>query len=144
MNATIAIRKGPRRAFVEAMVNFYVQYLGIENSRYNLYVTTKTGHRAHTGSHGMSAHDDKTIYIFLDSRLTIGRLMLTLAHEMVHAYQIAKGLLFYHELDGIEFILWRGKLMIDVDYYDRPWEKQAYARQVELVKALETGHQFSR
>ena len=52
--------------------------------------------------------------------------MNTLAHEMVHVRQLAKGLL--RAKNGKKW--WRGKLYSNrVKYTDMPWEQDALARQ---------------
>ena len=61
---------------------------------------------------------------------------VTLAHEMVHVRQLAKGIL--RAEDGKRY--WKGKLYSNrTKYLDQPWELDALARQdIVFRRALET------
>jgi hypothetical protein len=61
-------------------------------------------------------------------------MLSTLAHEMVHVKQYRKGILRHTRNDN--FMRW-GKEVIDlreVDYFELPWEKEAYAGEEELIE----------
>jgi hypothetical protein len=53
---------------------------------------------------------------------------VTLAHELTHVAQFAKGILQI-TAKGLK---WKGQLHSKTQYLDQPWEIQAYARQ-EIV-----------
>jgi hypothetical protein len=131
------IRKGNKRAFIDAMVGFYIKHLKLESSKYSLTVMIKADQLKETGGNGVTAHVGKEIVICLDSRLSVAQLMLTVAHEMVHVKQIAKGLLTYQVIGDTEQVKWRGKDANDLPYLQRPWELQAFAQQEILVRTLE-------
>jgi hypothetical protein len=61
----------------------------------------------------------------------------TLAHEMVHVRQLAKGMLKYLPNESK---IWMGKRYTKkTKYLDQPWELDAFARQeIILRKAIET------
>ena len=63
-------------------------------------------------------------------------MLLTLAHEMVHAKQYVRGQ-YRGEWarNGRMKKLWLGK-PYSVEYMKRPWEIEAFGRQTELVGAL--------
>jgi len=77
--------------------------------------------------------DDYVIYIEIarhDSRgkIPTDLLLINVAHELIHAKQIATG-----KLMDVGFTKnrspkwkWHGKTLVDIDYNDRPWEKEAY------------------
>lgn len=47
----------------------------------------------------------------------------TLRHELIHVLQIIRGDLCY---SSDKDICWKGKNCAEMDYYDRPWEKEAF------------------
>lgn len=59
--------------------------------------------------------------------------MSTLAHEMVHVKQFAR-----NELNP-NMSTWKKKRVIvdDIPYYERPWEKEAFDLQYEMLKKYE-------
>ena len=89
--------------------------------------------------------DDKEVIIKIDSRIgrTEGRdeLIVTIAHEMVHAWQMATGRL-KDTIRGGYKQLWKctdGKYRnYNKTSYDRqPWETEAYAMQDKLAEMYE-------
>ena len=61
--------------------------------------------------------------------MTIKSIGITLAHEMVHVRQMAKGILKIK--NGVNY--WCGKRYTKrTKYLDQPWEQDAFARQ-EIV-----------
>jgi len=81
--------------------------------------------------------DDLMFDIELDRDLSRSNMISTLCHELVHIKQFARGELCF--LEGNE-ILWQDNLynFDDMDYYDYPWEWEAYGREVGLkAKYLE-------
>lgn len=143
MNITIQMRECKKKRFIMAMVRFYVEHLKLSNSRYDLHILLLDNCEDATGSaDGMTGHDDTMIAIALRRGMSIPEMMVTIAHEMIHVNQIAKGQLFFNVYDGLELILWRGNYAGGITYEERPWEKIAYARQFNLVEALSSRLQF--
>lgn len=67
--------------------------------------------------------------VFLSPKLKTSELIQTLAHEMVHIKQYAKGQLRVKNLG----VSWRGKMYKyseDRGYHTRPWEIEAMKREV--------------
>lgn len=60
----------------------------------------------------------------------------TVLHEMVHVKQYAKGELQERYKFGHKQ-LWKGKDCSDVNYWDQPWEVEAYKLQDELYDKFE-------
>ena len=93
--------------------------------------------RQRDGNNGIcSKTDDKEISIAVDSTLELPQILLTLAHEMVHAKQYIRGQ-YRGELsrNGKMKRIWLGK-QYSVEYLKRPWEREAFRRESELVNAL--------
>ena len=67
-----------------------------------------------------------------DSKLRMRRLLETIAHEMVHVKQFAKGEMV--DLARADKIRWCGKMFEEKDsnYYDYPWEIEAHGRECGL------------
>jgi hypothetical protein len=77
--------------------------------------------------------------------LRLRRLLETVAHELVHAKQFARGELY----QGIRMSKnrWQGEwINNDVDYWDLPWEIEAHGREVGLFVrwAEEAGLAYKR
>jgi hypothetical protein len=59
-----------------------------------------------------------------------------LCHEVVHMQQYVSGDLVYDN----NFIIWKGNKMElnSKEYMDRPWEKDAFDRQSQLIRSVES------
>ena len=93
--------------------------------------------RKHDGNNGVASKTgDKEVTIAVDSTLQLPQMLLTLAHEMVHAKQYIRG--HYKakpSRNGKVKRFWLGK-QYSVVYHKRPWEIEAFRREGELVEAL--------
>lgn len=70
----------------------------------------------------------------IDSSMTTVAMLRCLAHECVHIWQYVSGKM--RDTDSISIIKWNGK-KIDrrhTDYFDLPWELEAYSREVGLLE----------
>ena len=79
------------------------------------------------------ARRPKEFTIVLDSNSNIRNLLITLAHEMVHVKQWAKDEMYeYYNSPGL--VRFKGEKMhlADINYWDEPWEIEAYGRQLGL------------
>lgn len=68
----------------------------------------------------------------MDISKTLGRknIISTIAHEMVHIKQLFRGELVMN----LTYSKWNGKSFpINYDYFNAPWEIEAYGREVGLV-----------
>ena len=89
------------------------------------------------GNEGTAIWEDESIRpkeftIALDSTCNIRNFLLTLAHEMVHVKQWAKGEMYeYVEQDMVRFNKTKFNLA-DINYWDYPWEIEAFGRQLGL------------
>jgi hypothetical protein len=121
--------------FIKQTAYFYAKELGIHNSKYNITIMTNPTLKA-DGNNGLCAKTgDREISIALYSRLSMIRLLYTLAHEMVHAKQIARGQYKSEYKRGTFHHYWMGK-RVKAEYLNRPWEREAFSRESILVEVL--------
>jgi hypothetical protein len=129
------IRNKEHRALIESVVLFFEKELKLQKSRYMLEVRTK---------YNMSVTDDcrghvtklgpQYLIMFVDSKLDFERLILTLAHEMVHVKQYAKGQV--KNITGrTQTRYWMGK-KVRKSYYDQPWELEAFSKERILANKI--------
>ena len=71
--------------------------------------------------------------IELDATMSIRNILITLAHEMVHVKQWAKDEM-YEYYNTPNMVRFKGEKMYqnEVDYWDYPWEIEAFGRQLGL------------
>ena len=122
---------------VEKTVKFYAKYLNITSFKYKVYVCLAPKLRQKDGNNGIcSRTGDKEISIAVDSALALPQLLMTLAHEMVHAKQYVRGQ-YRGEMsrNGKMKRIWLGN-PVSVAYLKRPWEREAFRREGELAMAL--------
>ena len=123
--------EGPPRAkkFIESLLPKMIDQLKLTRSRYLLHVMVDP-----------DLEDQGTVVPFLglDTFLVVLKpdrnllnLGVTLAHELTHVAQFAKGTLKVTPKGR----LWRGKFYSNnTAYLDQPWEIQAFARQEIILR----------
>ena len=127
------------RKLVTAATWFYAEKLMgkrlINNLKLNIKL--KRGMFKKDNTEGTAIWEDentrpKEFTIVLDSTCTIRNILITLAHEMVHVKQWAKGEMYeYAEQDMVRFNKTKFNLA-DINYWDYPWEIEAFGRQLGL------------
>lgn len=128
-------RSKNKEKFIKAAAKFYIKLLNLQQSRYTVYIATRPHLKKTDGARGIAAKvDKKEIVIGIDSSLPIAQTLLTLAHEMVHVKQIARGQ-YKSEIakNGRVLRYWCGKKVV-ADYFDRPWEIEAFKREGILLE----------
>ena len=73
--------------------------------------------------------------IELDKKLSIKDMVTALCHEMVHVKQFAKK----EMVDGIKtgVPIWKSKkISLNTNYWDLPWEKEAYRMEKKLANSV--------
>lgn len=130
-------RKADKRALLEAAAKFYAQELKLTNSRYNLTIHTIPGLAKDGKMNGcLSKIADNELMMLLDSRLGLEQMFLTIAHEMVHAKQHAKGQLkICQRRNGSFYWKWLGR-RYNTEYFDCPWEIEAFSRERLLTNKI--------
>lgn len=137
MKITVICKSKAKRGLIESIAQLYIHTLKLENSRYELVISTVTD-LAKTANMrgGIIQIGDKILSIALDSKLNGEKLFETLAHEMVHAKQYAKGqLTTYNKRNGEVGFKWMGKTK-NYKYFDSPWEIEAYSKEKLLTNKI--------
>lgn len=126
MEIEIVTRSVKRKLMLELATKFLRKELKLEKSKYALTVYNAPGLRKREGFNGIcSKMGEREITIIVDGGLGESDLIQCIAHEMVHAKQIAKGQL---QLDKKNRQLWLGQ-RVSKAYHERPWEQEAFARE---------------
>lgn len=135
MEVILDMRKGDRKALIEGCINLFIRELKLQKSKATLFVFSRKNFENETGAAGMVyPYAEGLITMDLDSRMGMDKLIHTIAHEMVHVKQIAKGQLSY---DGKK-IFWKGKRYYPkrMSYYDHPWEIDAWRNEKVLASRV--------
>ena len=74
----------------------------------------------------------KEFTIELDCSAKVRNILTTLAHEMVHIKQWAKGEMYEYAIPGKVRFMKTKYDMNDLDYWDFPWEIEAFGKQLGL------------
>jgi hypothetical protein len=136
MNVYIRSSSKDRAKFLEISINFFKKYLNLDKSKYNLYVFSKQGLRKNDGNLGQVCKYENNLIMLLDNQLSYPKLLQTISHEMVHIKQYAKGQIkTKHTKFGNFSHFWLGK-KVNRMYHKRPWEIEAYSRELELIEAF--------
>jgi hypothetical protein len=123
-----------KRRFIEAILPSMIEQLGLTNSRKAVVVQLESDCEGMGMTVPMDIIDSYVVVI--QPKMSIKDIGLTLAHEMVHVRQMAKGIL--KTVNGTHY--WAGKRYTKrTKYLDQPWEQDAFARQ-EIVfrKAIDS------
>ena len=128
MQYLVEARSAKKKQFVEHLLPSMLKQLGLTRSRKTLLV--RIANECGESNDGMTMPldgiDSYVVVVRPGSLAFIGE---TLAHEMVHVKQMAKGIL--KTKNGVDF--WRGKRYSKrTAYLNRPWEVEAFSKQ-ELI-----------
>jgi len=121
--------RGRTKKFIENILPSMIEQLRLKNSRKVLVIKVSRNDIVEN-------NDGQTCYIpIVDGIMVVlkpqplDRLGITLAHEMVHVKQIAKGVL--KTVKGVSY--WKGqRYSRRVKYLNQPWEVEAFSKQ-ELI-----------
>lgn len=120
-------RSKKKTKFIEAIMPSIIRQLNLNNSRKALVVRLE--HDCDGMGFTMPFDTIDSYIVVIKSTMSIKDIGLTLAHEMVHVRQMARGLL--KTMNGVKY--WRGRRYTKrTKYLDQPWEQDAFARQ-ELI-----------
>jgi hypothetical protein len=122
------VEAGPEtKRFIEAVLPSMLTQLGLNSSRKFLMIKVDRDLRDHGTTVPMTGID--TVLVVLKPKRNRLELGVTLAHELVHVRQLAKGILKITPRGK----KWCGKFYSRrTPYLDQPWEQEAFARQ-EIV-----------
>ena len=127
------------RKLVTAATWFYAEKLMGKRLINNLEINIKLkrGLYKEDNTEGTAIWEDesyrpKEFTIELDCGVKIRNLLITLAHEMVHVKQWAKDEMYEYTTIGKVRFMKKKYDMNDMDYWDYPWEIEAFGRQLGL------------
>ena len=97
---------------------------------YNLDITVRLCKPKGALGYCLELEDKRTFELEIDRTQPLRQLLETVAHEMVHVKQFARG-----ELDSkYKGMRWKtAHITDDVKYMDLPWEKEAYKMEDKLA-----------
>lgn len=129
MKFFIQSRSKTNKTFIERLLPSMIKQLGLSRSRKMLFIRI-TKEVEEEGNEGMTSYlrnFDSIVVLIKPSSLE--KMGITLAHEMVHVKQLAKGTL--KTVRGVSY--WKGKRYSKrTKYLDQPWEIEAFSKQ-ELI-----------
>ena len=119
---------------VETSLQVFRNELKLQNSRYSLIVVPKRRMSVEEGVRGSVFKLGPTVIgMSIDTALDIERLIIALAHEMVHVKQYARGQITHGKNLNSRF--WMGK-KFKGHYYDLPWEVEAFSKERVLANKV--------
>lgn len=122
--------RSTRKKFVDSAVLFFINELKLNKSTWKLLVSSQKNlaiEESWTGA--ICSPAPGLAVLFLDSKMPLDKLLLTIAHEMVHVKQYALGQLRYQQKGNKTVPVWLGHYVKEDSYYDLPWELQAFGRE---------------
>lgn len=80
--------------------------------------------------------DNSIVCVYVDPASTIKNMIASLAHEMIHAWQVDRG----------DFVgsLWKGTDLMHLPYQVQPWEIEAHGHQSEIAQTFFDGKMPSK
>jgi hypothetical protein len=134
MEIEVVARKSASKTLIENCLQIYKKELNLNNSTYGLVVFTERGMSAKEGMRGSVFKLGPTVIgMSIDTALDIERLIIALAHEMVHVKQYARGQITHGKNLNSRF--WMGK-KFKGHYYDLPWEVEAFSKERVLANKV--------
>lgn len=117
--------KAYQRDYVEKMVNYCITMLMPRMKSLDITVVLKDLKGSAFGY--CLSETTRDFEIEVDSKLTLRKMLTTVAHEMVHVKQYAR-----RELTGD--YTWQGRTYNpkNCNYWDQPWEIEAHGRETGL------------
>ena len=130
MEYIIETKSRRTRTLFEAIVPRMIKELKLTRSRKTLMI--KVSKMDLDGQEGATAPLDMIdAYVVLIKPKNLKDMGITLAHEMIHVKQLAKGTL--KQVDGVNY--WKGKrYRKNHKYLNLPWEIEAFSKQELLFR----------
>tara|TARA_B100000470_G_C19692638_1_gene347242 strand:+ start:341 stop:856 length:516 start_codon:yes stop_codon:yes gene_type:complete len=142
MLVTIKGSKKEYRDLVRRAVWFYAEKLMSKTLVNTLGITVNLTRNLteKEGAEGFCIWDDwsdirktpREYTIDLDCSMSIRNILINLAHEMVHVKQWVKGEMYEYSNSNMVRFMKKKYDMNDMDYFDYPWEIEAFGRQLGL------------
>lgn len=120
------------RKTIKAAVAFYADYLMDDHNDIDLVLDFEKNYKKFQGNYADCVNeDDLEFTITVDADLGKRSALLAIAHEMVHVKQWATGELDYNERKQCHRFN-KKNYSEDMNYWDRPWEIEAFGRELGL------------
>ena len=134
MDIQVMARNSISKGLVENCLQFFRNELKLQNSRYSLIVVPERGMSGRDGIRGSVFKLGPTVIgMSIDTALDTERLIIALAHEMIHVKQYARGQITHGKNLTSKF--WMGKKFRG-HYYDLPWEVEAFSKERVLANKV--------
>jgi len=134
MDIQVMARNSISKGLVENCLQFFRNELKLQNSRYSLIVVPERGMSVRDGIRGSVFKLGPTVIgMSIDTALDTERLIIALAHEMIHVKQYARGQITHGKNLNSKF--WMGKKFRG-HYYDLPWEVEAFSKERVLANKV--------
>jgi hypothetical protein len=134
MDIQVMARNSISKGLVENCLQFFRNELKLQNSRYSLIVVPQRGMSVRDGIRGSVFKLGPTVIgMNIDTALDTERLIIALAHEMIHVKQYARGQITHGKNLNSKF--WMGKKFRG-HYYDLPWEVEAFSKERVLANKV--------
>jgi len=134
MDIQVMARNSISKGLVENCLQFFRNELKLQNSRYSLIVVPERGMSVKDGIRGSVFKLGPTVIgMSIDTALDTERLIIALAHEMIHVKQYARGQITHGKNLNSKF--WMGKKFRG-HYYDLPWEVEAFSKERVLANKV--------
>lgn len=127
MEIYVETRSKARKEDLQVLTRLFMHKLNLARSRYRLTVILESGMIEQVDARGTVLQvGERDLLMVLDRRLKPIQLVQTVAHEMIHVKQFCRGQLSQHvDRKGELYFKWMGR-RYNKDYYDRPWELDAF------------------
>jgi len=134
MDIQVMARNSISKVLVENCLQLFRNELKLQNSRYSLIVVPERGMSVKDGIRGSVFKLGPTVIgMSIDTALDTDRLIIALAHEMIHVKQYARGQITHGKNLNSKF--WMGKKFRG-HYYDLPWEVEAFSKERVLANKV--------
>jgi hypothetical protein len=134
MDIQVMARNSISKVLVENCLQLFRNELKLQNSRYSLIVVPERGMSVKDGIRGSVFKLGPTVIgMNIDTALDTERLIIALAHEMIHVKQYARGQITHGKNLNSKF--WMGKKFRG-HYYDLPWEVEAFSKERVLANKV--------
>lgn len=135
MNITVENGSAEKRKITKKIAEFFSRELSISHLEEEVFIAFIPGLDKECA--GFTVKDLNTISVGIAAKLDLFDMIITVAHEMVHVGQMARGELRVKRYYGGSITYWKGK-PTKVAYENQPWEIEANALETILTKKLLT------
>ena len=117
-------------AATEESANFYYRQLKIQDFPVNISFKEMPGSWLNTINGYVKESSKGKFELSINNKLDFYQSISTMAHEMIHVKQSTRGDL----VTTSKGVLWKGKNLKWVPYTFKPWEIEAFKREINLTK----------